>query len=443
MLDWLPLAMFLGLFLLIAIGQPVAFALTVVAVAAGFAVFGDAIIAQLYGQVLKVSSDFLLASIPLFVLMGAALERSGIALRLFEAMQLWLGRFRGGLALATIAMCAIFAAATGVVGAVEVVVGLMAIPAMQRYRFHNSLIAGTICAGGSLGTIIPPSITVVVYASIAQLSIGDLLAAILLPGLLMVVLFLGYVVLHCTIWPHHGPRMEGEANRMPLAQKLRITLVALVPAVALILAVLGSLLAGIASPTEAAAVGAFGAFVLAACYGQLTWKMVRESLLTTITITAMIMLIVVGGTMFTGIFAAAGGGSALASVVDRLDLSAPFLIAVFMLIVFLCGFVLDWISIVLILVPIFTPLLKAAGVDPVWFAAMFLVTIQTAYLSPPMAPSIFYLKAIAPPDMTYGHMYRGVMPFIAAQLLVLLAVALVPELATWMPKVLMSGFARP
>lgn len=442
MLEWLPLFMFVALFALIGLGQPVAFSLTVVSVCAGYLVFGDSILMQLYGQVLKVSSDFLLASIPLFVLMGAFLERSGIALRLFEAMQMWLGRFRGGLALATIAMCAIFAAATGVVGAVEVVVGMMAIPAMKRYRFDNSLVAGTICAGGSLGTIIPPSITVVVYASIAQLSIGDLFSSILLPGLLMVAFFLGYIVLHCRIWPHHGPKVDDDTARIALRRKLWVTLTALVPALALILAVLGSLLAGIASPTEAAAVGAFGAIALTVAYGRLSRVVVRESLVTTINITAMIMFIVVGGTMFTGVFAAAGGGSGLARWVTHMELGHTALIAICLSIVFIAGFVLDWISIVLIMVPIFGPLLKAQGVDPIWFATMFLIVIQTSYLSPPMAPSIFYLKAVAPPDMTYGQMYRGVVPFIAAQGLVLAAVALWPALATWMPKVLMGGFGN-
>lgn len=442
MADWLPLFMFIGLFGLIGLGQPVAFSLTVVAVVAGLFTFGDSIFNQLYGQLLKVSSDFLLASIPLFVLMGAFLERSGIALRLFEAMQMWLGRFSGGLALATIVMCAIFAAATGVVGAVEIVVGMMAIPAMKRHSFDNALIAGTICAGGSLGTTIPPSITVVVYASIAQLSIGDLFSSIMLPGLLMVAGFLGYIILHCKIWPHHGPRVTGAGSQVPLARKLRITLTALVPAVALIMAVLGSLLMGIASPTEAAAVGAFGAIALTAAYGQLTATVIRDALVTTINVTAMIMFIVVGGTMFTGIFAAAGGGSGLADWVSHLALSPGALIAICLVIVFAAGFVLDWISIVLIFVPIFLPLLNAADVDPIWFATMFLIVIQTSYLSPPMAPSIFYLKAVAPADMTYMQMYRGVVPFIGVQLLVLAAVATVPALATWMPGVLMGGFGN-
>ncbi|WP_085899370.1 TRAP transporter large permease [Kiloniella majae] len=437
-MNFLPIIMFPALFALVFMGLPVAFALVLISVFFGYIVFGDMIFLQLYGPILSTSSNFILAAIPLFIFMGAILERSGIALRLFKALQLWVGRLPGGIGIATILMCAVFAAASGVVGAVEIVVGLMAIPAMQRYNYNGELIAGTICAGGSLGTIIPPSIVVVVYASIAQLSVGQLFAASLIPGLLMVVFFLGYLLLRAILKPQDAPSIPAEDLDISLSEKLTITLKALIPPLVLIFAVLGSLLAGAASPTEAAAVGAIGALLLAASFKELSVETLKASLAVTVRVTSMIMLIVVGGTMFTGIFALAGGGQLIRDLVDFIGFGNTGLIVFLLLIVFIAGFVLDWISIVLICIPIFAPIVKSAGIDPIWFAVMVMVVIQTSYLTPPMAPSIFYLRSIAPPSLTYQHMYRGVIPFVILQLLVLLVVALIPATATYLPSLLVG-----
>ncbi|MBY6140685.1 TRAP transporter large permease subunit [Leisingera daeponensis] len=434
----IPLLMFAALFALVFAGIPVAFSMMIVAVAFGYAVFGDMLFLQLYGPLLHTASNFVLAAIPLFIFMGAVLERSGIAKRLFHALQIWLGGLPGGLALSTIAMCAIFAAASGVVGAVEIVVGLMAIPAMRAAGYRNDLIAGTICAGGSLGTVIPPSVIVVVYASIAQLSIGQLFAASILPGVLMVAFFVGYVLLRSLRRPDDAPVLPTEGRALPTGQKLKITVTALVPPLLLIAMVLGSLLAGAASATEAAAVGAAGTLVLTCMFRELSFSMLRAALGVTLRITAMIMLIVAGGTMFTSIFAVTGGGGLVRDTVEMIGYGNAGLIAFLLLVVFFAGFVLDWVSIVLIFVPIFAPLVRSAGIDPVWFAMLVLVVIQTSYLTPPMAPSIFYLRSIAPKDMTYGHMYRGVLPFVAAQGLVLAALLAVPELATWLPSILVG-----
>ncbi len=433
MMDYVPLLMFALLFVFIFVGIPVSFSLITVSALFGLLLFGENIFQQMFGSLLQASTNFSLSAIPLFVLMGAILERSGLARRLYEALQLWLGGFSGGLALSTMLMCGIFAASSGIVGAVEIVVGMMAIPAMSKYHYDRSLIAGTICAGGSLGTIIPPSVIVVVYASMAQLSIGQLFAATLIPGLLMLALFLFYIAVRCWITPALAPAVPA-MQATPLAEKLTITLKALIPPFLLIFAVLGSMLAGIASPTESAAVGAFGAALLALCFRELNLARLIEALISTITITAMIMLIVTGGTMFTAIFAASGGGWMLADFMGEMDLSPYALILALMGIVLVAGMVLDWISIVLIFVPIFMPLVKMAGIDPIWFAVMFMVVVQTAYLTPPLAPSIFYLRSIAPPDMSYGHMYKGVVPFIAIQLLLFLIILAVPGIATWLPR---------
>ncbi|MDO6616508.1 TRAP transporter large permease subunit [Pacificibacter sp. 1_MG-2023] len=434
----IPLLMFAALFVLVFVGVPVAFSLMIIAIAFGYTVFGDLIILQLYGPLLNTASNFVLAAIPLFIFMGAVLERSGIAKRLFHALQLWLGGLPGGLALSTIAMCAIFAAASGVVGAVEIVVGMMAIPPMMKAGYKNDLIAGTICAGGSLGTIIPPSVIVVVYASIAQLSTGQLFAASILPGLLMVVFFVGYILVRSVMRPNDAPPLPLAERSTPVTEKLKISMTAMLPPLALIVMVLGSLLAGIASATEAAAVGAAGTVLLTLMFRELNLKLIMDSLGVTLRITSMIMLIIAGGTMFTSIFAVTGGGNLVRDTVETIGYGNVGIIAFFLTVVFFAGFVLDWVSIVLIFIPIFAPIVKSAGIDPIWFAMMVLVVIQTSYLTPPMAPSIFYLRSIAPKSMTYIQMYRGVLPFVAAQMLVLVVIILFPAVVTWLPSVLVG-----
>ena len=410
--------MFPALFLLVFLGIPI---------------FKDFIGLQLYGSILQTATQYLLSAVPPFVLMGAVLERSGIAERLFKAMQLWLGRLPGGLALATISMAAVFAASTGIVGAVEVVIGIMTIPVMLSYHYSRSLVAGTICAGGSLGTMIPPSVVVVIYASVAQMSVGQLFAGILLPGVIMIGLFLGYIVIRCVLRPEDGPPAVSKDDDTPLGQKLWVTLTALLPATGLIVAVLGSIMVGIASPTEAASVGALGAIVLTVAYGRFNTEMAIDTLKRTLLINCMIMMIVVGGTMFAAIFQVHGGHRLVGNVVDYLDLAPAAMLVMMLLIVFLAGFILDWVSVVLICLPIFLPLIKSIGVDPIWFAVLMIIVIQTSYLTPPMAPSIFYLRSIAPPEIGYRDMYMGVAPFVVCQVLVLVLVVLFPALAEYLP----------
>lgn len=428
--------MFPALLAAIMLGVHVSVALILVSFFFGFLAFGDVIFLQMYGMVVQTGSNFVLAAIPLFVLMGAFLERSGVAERLFQAIQIWVVRLPGGLAVATLCMCAVFAASAGIAGAVEVVVGLMAIPAMRKFNYDRGLVSGTICAGGSLGTIIPPSVTIVVYASIGQTSVSELFAAAMIPGFILAGMFMAYVVLRAILRPQDAPRPDLAEFSMPLGRKLLVTAQGLLPALSLVFAVLGSILMGIASPTEAAAVGVVGAFLLACLYRTMSFRVLYESFASTVQITAMIMLIVLGGTLFTGIFAVSGGGRMLSLFIENADIPPQIVVVVFLAIAFIAGFALDWVSIVMICVPIFTPIIKSIGIDPTWFAVMFLIVVQTSYLTPPMAPAVFYLKSIAPPDFTYGHMYRGVMPFVMIEIMLLGLLALFPELATWLPKVL-------
>ncbi len=428
--------MFPALFILVFAGIPVAFSLISTAFAFGIFAYGMNLPVQFHSRMYDVTSNFILAAIPLFVFMGAMLERAGIAAKLFDAIKVWFGGFRGGLAVTTIVMCGIFAASSGVVGAVEIVVGLMAVPAMMATGYRKDLAAGTVCAGGSLGTTIPPSVVIIVYASIAEMSVGDLFAGIMIPAGVMVALFLIYIVGRCAIQRDAGPGLDPSEIDATLGEKLWLLLTALVPAALLILAVLGSIFAGIAAPTEAAAVGATGAVVLSIAYRQFSFKVLREALAQTIKITSMVMLIVVGGILFASIFIIHGGDELVENLITRHDLGQIEIILLFLLVVFILGFVLDWISVLIIVLPISDPIIRASEVDPLWFGVMVCIVLQTSYLTPPMAPSIFYLRSIAPRDMTYGDMYKGVAPFVAAQLLTLAMVAIYPKTATWLPEIL-------
>jgi len=433
MIEYLPFLMLPAAFGLMFLGVQVAFAMLLTATAFGLVTFGPAVVHQFVEKIDDLASNFVLAAIPLFVFMGAMLEKSGIADRLFEAIHIWTRRLPGGLAIATVLMCIVFAASSGVIGATESVVGLLTIPIMLRYGYDKRLISGVICAGGSLGTIIPPSVVVVVMGPLANVSVGDLMYGMLLPGLLMAGLYLAYILVLCILKPSLGPRIAPEPGDPSLVQKLGITARNLLPPLAMIVAVLGSILGGVASPTEAAAIGCVCAVLLTMLYGRYTSAGLYDSLLKTVRITAMIMAVLLGGTLFTGVFIGGGGISLASTLIDHMQLGPWGLVALLLFVLFIAGFFLDWISIVLIFLPIFTPLVTAAGFDPVWFCILFLIMIQTSYLTPPLAPAIFYLRAVAPPEITMRHMYAGMVPFIGLQVIVLASVLYWPQLVTWLP----------
>ncbi len=437
-MDWLPFLMLPMAFTLMFLGVQVVFSMMITALIFGLVTFGHRVIFQFVEKIEDLSSNFVFAAVPLFVFMGAMLERSGIADRLFEAIHIWTRRLPGGLALATIIMCIIFAASSGVIGATESVVGLLTIPIMLRYGYNKGLISGTICAGGSLGTIIPPSVVAVIMGPLADTSVGDLLYGMVFPGLIMAGLYLIYIFFLCTIYPESGPRIPPDPSDPPFSAKLWITTRNLIPPVFMIFAVLGSILFGWASPTEAAAIGALCSVLLTMIYRTFTLSALYAALIKTLKITSMIMAVLLAGTLFTGVFIGAGGITVANNAIVDLQLSPWMLLSLMMLILFIAGFFLDWISIVLIFVPIFTPLVKAVGFDVVWFCILFLIMIQTSYLTPPMAPAIFYLRAVAPPEITIRDMYRGVVPFIILQCLTLVIVMIWPKLVTWLPSVMLQ-----
>ncbi|QFU03150.1 Sialic acid TRAP transporter permease protein SiaT [Halomonas sp. THAF5a] len=436
MSDYLALIMFPSLIGLIVLGFPIAFSMIVVATLFGIAQFGDAAAYQLLTKIEDTASNSILAAVPLFIFMGAMLENSGIAERLFGAIHLWTRRLPGGLGVGAVIMGTVFAAASGVVGATEAVIGMLAVPVMLKHRYDKSLISGTICASGSLGTAIPPSITVVVLGPVAGVSVGSLFSGLLFPGFLMAVLFLLYIVFIAAMKPRLAPRLDDAQARPSWGEMLWVTFSALLPTMGLIMIVLGTILMGVATPTEAAACGALGSVLLALAYRNLTAAVLWQAAIRTLNITAMILLIVLGGNMFAGVFFASGGMATVQSMLMETGMSPWLILGTILLIAFLAGFVLDMISVVLIVIPVAMPIVGALGFDEIWFCVAFLVVMQTSYLTPPLAPSIFYLRAITPPEVTLKHMYKGVMPFIGLQLIVLALVLAFPSLALWLPDAL-------
>ena len=434
----MPLLMFGALLAAIFMGFPVAFSLMAIALVFGLLRFGEVAVFQFVSKVDDVANANVLAAVPLFVFMGAMFERSGIADRLFEAIHMWTRRVPGGLAVASVLLCVIFAAASGIIGATESVVGLLSIPIMLRHAYDRGLISGTICAGGSLGTIIPPSVVVIILGPVASVSVGDLFVGMLIPGLLLAALYIAYIVLRCVIRPDDGPRLPAAVELPSVLQRIAFTARALVPPAVLIVAVLGSIMLGIATPTEAAGVGALGAMLLTLLYGRFGLPLLKETLLRTVQVTAMILTILLGGSMFAGVFVASGGISATRQLLAAADLGPAGTLAFVLALGFLAGFVLEPISIILIMIPVVMPIIQSLGHDPIWFCILFLVVLQTSYLTPPMAPSIFYLRGIAPPEITLRDMYRGVVPFIVLQVLTLGLVVAFPALALWLPAQLLG-----
>ena len=431
--------MFPVLLIAIFIGVPVAFALMGVALVFGVLQFGDAAVVMFGHRVEEIATSHILAALPMFVFMGAMMQRSGMAEGLFDTIGAWTQKLPGGVAVGAIIMCILFAMSSGVVGATETVVGMLAVPAMLRRGYDKGLISGTICAGGSLGSIIPPSVLVVILSTIADLGIGELFAAMLLPGLILAGLYILYIIVYCLVRPEAAPRDMSPVSEVSWPHLLQRTAVILVPPLALIAAVLGSIIFAIAVPTEAAAIGAIGSVVMAAAYGRLSVAVMWEAAVTTLSVTAMILTIVVGGLMFAGVFAGAGGLLALQELLAQSQLGAWGTLILILLITFVAGFVLDLISIMLILVPLALPIVKAYGFDPLWFSIALLVMMQTSMLTPPMAGAIFYFRAIAPPEITLRDMYRGVVPFVLLHFVVLALLIAFPSLALWLPSVLLGS----
>ncbi len=428
--------MMLGsLIALIVLGYPVAFVLGGLATIFGLIFVGPQVVNLFMLRIFGVMSDYILLAIPLFVFMGVVIEKSGLAGRLYDATFVIMGRVRGGLAIATLVTCTIFAAATGVVGASVVTMGLLALPSMLRYKYNIPMATGSICAGGTLGILIPPSVMILIYGPLAGISVGKLFMAAFIPGLLLAGLFLAYVFIRCLVNPADGPAMPADHPdlNIPLGRKLYLFSTSVLPVALLILTVLGSIFFGVAAPTEAAGVGCLAAMLLAIAYRQFNLSALKETIYRTMTISCMIYLVLIGAGFFTAIFINQGGGDVVKNLVLGLPLPNWGILVVMFAIVFIMGAFIDWIGVLMIAVPLFTPIAAALGYDPLWFAMMFIVVMQTSFLTPPFAYAIFYLKGIAPPEVTTGHIYRGIVPFIILQWIGVFLLAAFPKLITWLP----------
>jgi len=433
----LPAIMFALVLVGVLSGYPIAFVLGGLALTFGLVAWGPEVVPALFFRTFGVMKTYIFAAIPLFVFMGIMLERSGSSERLFHAVYLLMGGLRGGLAIATVFVSTIFAAATGIVGASVVTMGLLALPPMLKRGYNKELATGSILAGGTLGILIPPSIMIVVYGPMANLSVAKLFFGAFTPGLLLSVLYVAYITARCFFQPQLGPAMAIEERKaVSLSRKFFLTATGLVPPVFLIMSVLGMIFLGVAAPTEAAALGAFAAMVLALAYRKLNLKSLKETVYTTVRVTSMIMFVVIGASMFTSVFMGLGGGG----FVSDLLLAAPFgrwgVLIVMMFIIFILGMFIDWIGIVLIIVPIFTPVAATLGFDAIWFALLVMVNLQMSYLTPPFAYAIFYLRGIAPPEVTIAHIYRGVIPFVLLQWTGLILCILFPQIILWLPNMM-------
>jgi len=433
--ETLAITMFFLLFAALLLGHPLAFSLGVLAVIFGVIGWGgsiDAVLALLANRAYGVMEEYVLVAVPLFIFMAQILDTTGIAERLFETMHIVMGRIRGGLGIAVIIACTIFAATAGVVGATEVSVGLLAIPALMRVKYNIPLIAGCICAGGTLGILIPPSIMLVVYGSLTQLSVGWLYAAAFGPGFLLSGLYIAYIAILCGIKPEFGPP-ETESNHTG-AEKLRMFAYSIVPPLVLVIVVLGSIVGAIATPTEAAGMGCVGAVAMAVFYRKFTWKALRDACWSTTLTTSMIMTLFLGGNAFQAIFMGLGGGDAIANFILGTQLSPLVVLFLMMGIVFFLGCFLDWLGILLIVTPIFMPVSMELGFNQLWFGTLICVNLQMAFLTPPFGYSLFYLKGIAPPEMNIFHIYKGVVPFVCLQWLGLLLCIFIPDIVMWAPR---------
>jgi len=432
--------MFGGIIIGILCGYPLALILGGVAMVVGFAVIGPMVFNQFMMRIFALATNYYFLAVPLFVFMGEMVEKSGAAERLYNGLYLLFGRLRGGLAIATILMGTILAACVGIVAASIVMIGLIAVPSMLKRGYNKELICGTVCAGGTLGILIPPSVMLVIYGPMAQLSVGKLFMGAFGPGFVLSGLYCSYVAIRCLLSPRIAPAISVEERAVPMLKKLYILLTAVVPPVFLILAVLGSIFFGIAAPTEAAAVGALAASLLVIAYRRFNWQTLKECLLYTLTLTCMIYLIAFGAQMFVGVFLKLGGGE----VISNLVLGAPGarwgVFAIVMFLVFILGFVIDYIGIIFIMVPLITPIAAAVGFDPIWFAIMVCVNLQMSYMTPPMAPSIFFLKGITQPEwgLTIGTIIRGVIPFVGLIMIGLALCVLFPQIITWLPSAMIK-----
>ena len=419
----------------ILLALPIAFVLAGIGVVFTYLLWGtDGLImttTTLYGS----GMDFILIAVPLFVLMANFLEVSDLADDLYKAMYTWVGGIPGGLASGTVVICAIFAAMAGISGVATVTMGLIAIPSMLKRGYQSDLAVGTVASGGALGILIPPSIIAIVYGSITETSVGGLFMAGMVPGILLALLFICYITIRAFMQPSIAPPVKEKFSFM---DKIRAIKSVIFP-FSLILVVLGTIYSGIATPTEAAAVGALGSIICCLLRKKLTWDVANKALWRTFLMTVMVIWIVFGASCFTSIYTLGGASAFVTSLVQGWNLSPYAMLWLMMIIWIILGCLLDPMGMLLITIPIFIPIVESLGFDKIWFGILFIITCEMAYITPPFGFNLFYMKAVVPPEIGMGDIYRSVAPFVVVQLICLIMVIYWPQLALWLPSLMLKG----
>ena len=439
MIEYIPLLLFALVFVLILIGYPVALTLGGISVIAGIIFFDIDFFYLLSLRIYGIMNNFVLLAVPLFIFMGITLEKSGIAEKLLETMALMFGRIKGGLAISVIIVGAMLAASTGIVGATVVTMGLISLPTMLKRGYSPTLATGVIASSGTLGQIIPPSVVLVLLGSVLNVSVGNLFTSALFPGLILVFLYLLYIIIISLLYPKLAPSMpEKEIIKFHEETSFFHITKAFVFPFFLIGAVLGSIFAGIASPTEAAGVGALGAIILSKSNGGLKLKVLKEIMQETTHLTSTVFLILIGATSFSLVFRGLEGDKVLIDLITQANLSPNEFVILVLLIIFVAGFFIDFIEIIFIIVPVVVPIFIALDVDLIWVGILIAINLQTSFLTPPFGFSLFYLKSVAPKEVKTKDIYVGIIPFVLIQLIFLTILVIYPEIVSIFPKLLMK-----
>ena len=427
-MEILAIVLFVCIFILILSGYPVAFTLGGLSILFGLVVLGPEFFNFLPSRIMGTVTNVVLLAVPLFIFMGIMLEKSGLAESLLETMAMLFGTIKGGLAISVVIVGALLAASTGIVGATVITMGLISLPTMLKRGYSPELATGTIASSGTLGQIIPPSVVLVLLGSVLNVSVGDLFAAALIPGFLLVLCYILYIVIYARLYPEKAPSMpaaeiaafRGEGFVMRVIKAFLLPLL-------LIAAVLGSILAGVASPTEASAIGALGATILTIIQGKFSWQVLKEVMQETTHLTTMVFTILIGATTFALVFRGMGGDDYLIDLIEGANLSPMAFLFLVMLVVFIAGFFIDFIEIIFIIVPVVAPIFVNYDMNLVWVGILLALNLQTSFLSPPFGFSLFYLKGVAPEGITTQHLYRGIIPFVLIQIVFLVVVIFFPE----------------
>ena len=420
----------------ILLGYPIAFTLLAMGLIFGFYAMGERVFDLMVQNTFDVMANDILTAIPLFLFMGYVIERANIIDRLFFSIQVAARRVPASMAVAALLTCAVFATATGIIGAVVTLMGLLAFPTMLKAGYDQRFASGVICAGGCLGIMIPPSILLIVYSATAGVSVVQLYAGALFPGLMLATMYIIYVIGRAMLNPKLAPKPQQDELDIPIGQVLKMMATSFLPLAVLIMCVLGAILAGLATPTEAAAVGSLGGLVLASAYRALSWERLRESVFLTARTSAMVCYLFIGSWTFASIFSYLGGHDLIEAWILGANLSRVEFLILAQLIIFLLGWPLEWTEIIIIFVPIFLPLLEPFNVDPLFFGILIALNLQTSFLTPPMAMSAYYLKGVAPPNVELMQIFRGVIPFVGIVILAMVVLYVFPEVAFYLPELM-------